>query len=297
MIKLKVNNKNIKDVPNITIVVDGMNEFYKNYFKMKNFIGEDVAAFFGTIRSVLSYRKMGKVIVIWESKSSKRISEDKNYKANRIKMSDNFYEQLNDCKQFLTSFVVNYKVVEYEADDMMATIAWLRHLKGEKTMIVSSDDDMQQMLNENISIYNASKKIIYNLEKPKYKVNPKNFIMLWALEGDASDNIIGIKGIRKKEELVEKYFYNEKQILNESDLKILLDNFIFELNCYRIKDVKVIENEYNNILNNMNLLRLRIVPKENYSKIEKTIEPDILIKKYKCNSFYKYLDEIGGNDG
>ena len=267
------------------VVIDGMNEFYKNYFKLKDIVGESIAGFYGTIRSILSYKKKyGKIIVIWEGKSTKRITEDKNYKSHKTKMSDSFYEQLDDCKKFLSFFITQYKVNEYECDDMLATIAWKRHLKNKKTLIITSDDDLHQLINENISV--LSRKVVYDMNNLKYK-NVKKLVLLWALQGDGSDNITGIKGIRGKEELVDKYFENDKQILEENDIKKLLDNFIKNLETNNNKYLKVIKDNYDKILLNMNLIRLRIVPKENYSKIEKNQYPDDLIKKYKCYSLRK----------
>jgi 5'-3' exonuclease len=281
MIKL---NKILQDA---VVIVDGMNEFYKNYYKLRMSIGENVAGFYGTIRSVLSYRKLGrKVIVVWEGSSSKRKQENKDYKANRTSKNKQFYEQIADCKEFLANFVVQYQVSEYESDDMLATIAWSNDKKGKKSIIVTNDDDLHQVINENISVYCSSKKIMWNLKNLKYHIDASKLVLLWALEGDASDNIFGIKGIRKKEELVEKYFEWDK---NE-DLKIVLDNFVFELEGHNEKAAKVIKENYYKILNNMNLIRLRVVPKENYAKIEKSIEPGFLIKKHNCPSLLNYLE-------
>jgi len=288
-------NMKVQPQADVTIVVDGMNEFYKNYFKLKGSIGEFSAAFYGVTRCAMSYLKMGsKVIIIWEGRSKKRKAENTEYKANREKMPSTFYDQLDDTRKFLAHFFTEYMVDDYEADDMMAYIAIKRSQQGKKTIIVTNDDDLHQVISDNISVYSASKKIMYTPVNMKYKMEPNKLLALWGIEGDGSDNIIGVKGVRNREELVEKYFDNDKLYISEEELKKRFAEFVFEIQANNEKNADIIVENYDKILMNMNLIRLREVPKENYRKIEIYKEPTYYIEKYKCKSFYQYISQGGG---
>lgn len=282
------------------IVIDGMSEFYRNYYALCRNIGPQNAGFFGAVRAIMSYKSAygddEKIVIVWEGKSTLRQQIDSNYKATRKSMKGNFYEQVEDCKQFLSHFFDQYKVEEYEADDMLATIAMSRYAKGKKTTIVTGDDDLHQVINERISVYQPIKKMTYDLNHLKYtEVEPTQLILLWALQGDGSDNIPGIKGLRKKEEMAKLFkgplmFEEFKEVMNTFYLWHirLIEENIDEKILFRIY------NERANIIQNMNLIRLRKVPKEKYTKIEKQGEPRDLIEKYGAKTLYKYLQ--GNND-
>ncbi len=123
------------------------------------------------------------------------------YKANRDVMPENLAIQISHIRNVIDTF--NIPVLEkagYEADDVLATVAERASQKGYKVVIVSGDKDLAQLVNENITILDTMKDVEYDREEviKKYGASPENIVDLFALIGDASDNVPGVPGIGKK---------------------------------------------------------------------------------------------------
>lgn len=87
-----------------------------------------------------------------------------------------------------------------EADDLIASAASRAEAAGWKVIIVSSDKDMSQLVNEQITIYDPVKnrlRDVYAVTQ-EWGVNINQIPDVQALAGDASDNIPGIPGIGPK---------------------------------------------------------------------------------------------------
>jgi 5'-3' exonuclease len=83
-----------------------------------------------------------------------------------------------------------------EADDI---IAWLCHTINDNIMIVSTDQDLYQLINSKVSYYHAFKKKIITIDSFEQDVGiPYNWFLYYkAILGDASDNIVGLDGYGK----------------------------------------------------------------------------------------------------
>jgi len=121
-----------------------------------------------------------------------------------------------------------------EADDIIAFLS-VELTKNEKTkaFIVSSDKDFLQLVDKNITVYNAMEKEFYTPQavKNKFNVQPHNFIIYKTLMGDGSDKIAGVKGLGPK-----KLYKMFPELLGEE--KISLDD-IFKI-CEEKHDKHVI---------------------------------------------------------
>lgn len=84
----------------------------------------------------------------------------------------------------------------YEADDLIASIC-LANRKKNKLVIVSSDQDMFQLLHRNVSIYNWRTKTTFTKShfKQKYGITPKKWGIVKAMAGCATDEVAGIRGV------------------------------------------------------------------------------------------------------
>lgn len=87
-------------------------------------------------------------------------------------------------------------VSDCEGDDVIAYLA-RGPLKGIPKIIVSSDKDMYQLLDDTTKIYSLHKKTYVTIPDvvEEFRVQPNNFAIAKALCGDVSDNIPGIKGL------------------------------------------------------------------------------------------------------
>ena len=120
-------------------------------------------------------KEYGEVVICCDSKDNWRKDYFPYYKANRDNHKEsqkqkrqfewNFlYEVLNETVEEMNEFFP-YKVLKVdktEADDIIAVLA--QNAK-EKTLIISSDKDFIQLLNENVSIYQPIKNILHFVEK------------------------------------------------------------------------------------------------------------------------------------
>src|SRR5439155_2494980 len=89
----------------------------------------------------------------------------------------------------------------FEADDVIGTIARRAAAEGFDVVIVSSDKDMLQLVDDRITMLNPAKDDeIYDVAKVKefMGVLPTQVADLLALKGDAIDNIPGAPGIGDK---------------------------------------------------------------------------------------------------
>lgn len=88
-----------------------------------------------------------------------------------------------------------------EADDVIAYIATLiSEKRNGKAIIMSTDKDFLQMVNNLVSVYNPIKKKVYEPQSvlEEYGIHPHNFAIFRAMDGDVSDNIPGVKGVGRK---------------------------------------------------------------------------------------------------
>ena len=146
------------------------------------------------------------------------------YKANRPPCPEDLIPQFPIVRQAAES--LNLSILEktgFEADDIIATIAKKSAKEGFEVLIVSSDKDLMQLIDDNISMYDAMKnKIITAKEvEEKFFVAPSKVLDVLALMGDASDNIPGVKGIGPKTaaELILEFGNLENLLARTSEIK------------------------------------------------------------------------------
>ena len=101
------------------------------------------------------------------------------------------------------------ELVNYEADDLIATYVEQILDAGAKVTIVSSDKDLMQLFKKNVRIYDPMKNKFISEEdiKNKFGVVSNTVIDVQSLAGDSSDNVPGVPGIGVKTaaELINKY--------------------------------------------------------------------------------------------
>ena len=135
------------------------------------------------------------------------------YKATREKMPDDLRKQLPIMKKILEANGIPVLVYPgYEADDVMATVALWAKERGYSCLLVTSDKDMCQLVDDTISILPPPRGGSVELLGPKevekkYGVPPHLITDFLALTGDSSDNIPGIPGVGPKRaaELLERF--------------------------------------------------------------------------------------------
>lgn len=165
--------------------------------------GKKTGLVFGFMRALGSYLKLYKTVpvVVWDGSPIARRSLIAKYKSTRNKGEEYFYQEIRDLKGALSSMgVVQVVHKGWEADDVLGTLALHAESKGQDVSIVTGDHDLLQLVNSRIENYNPKTKETMGEDwvVEHYKVKPEWLAVLWAITGDPSDNIEGIKGIGEK---------------------------------------------------------------------------------------------------
>ena len=146
------------------------------------------------------------------------------YKANRDDAPQDLIPQFDFIRKSVKAFnLPSIELINYEADDLIATYSEQVIKNGGKVTIVSSDKDLMQLYKKNIRIYDPMKnKFISDDDiKKKFGVSSDKVIEVQALAGDSSDNVPGVPGIGVKTaaELINQYGTIENLLKNTNNIK------------------------------------------------------------------------------
>ncbi|TXG78122.1 DNA polymerase I [Patescibacteria group bacterium] len=195
-------------------VIDGKSVFYRGYYAMGSLSTKDgtptggVYGFAAMALELLKKLQPDYVCVAWDKPKTnirKRLEVYPGYKAGRKPAPPDFYVQIPILHELLRAFNWPlYELDDYEADDIMHTLARKADKAGLETMLITSDLDSLQSISEHTHVY-ALKKGFSNIERfdvaafeAKYGIDTEQFLDLKSLKGDSSDNIPGVPGIGEK---------------------------------------------------------------------------------------------------
>jgi DNA polymerase I len=123
------------------------------------------------------------------------------YKANREPAPPGLALQFERCFEFCTlAGVTALGSAEYEADDILGSLAARMRAEEVSSTLVSRDKDLAQLVREGDVFwdYAARDPLSYFDVKRRYGVAPERFADYLALTGDAVDNIPGVPGVGPK---------------------------------------------------------------------------------------------------
>jgi len=132
------------------------------------------------------------------------------YKAHRPEPPPELIPQFRLVREATEAFnVAQVEMVDYEADDLIATYANLARAAGATVTIVSSDKDLMQLVTEGVGMYDPLKQRAIGPDevREKFGVGPAQVVDVQALCGDSVDNVPGVPGIGVKTaaELINTY--------------------------------------------------------------------------------------------
>jgi len=164
---------------------------------------EAIYIFHNMLRKLMTTSKPDYIAAIFESSEPTFRSESfAEYKANRSEMPPDLGPQIPYIRRILEA--MNIPVLEFpgfEADDVIGAIACREPAKPLEVVIVSSDKDMLQLVNDRVFMLNPMKDDEwYDAAKVEQfmGVKPSQVADLLALKGDSVDNIPGAPGIGDK---------------------------------------------------------------------------------------------------
>lgn len=223
-----------------TLILDCNNLLYRTFWLSKNKTltnsrGENVGGVYYFLNCVKSYATQynpDRIFAAWDKKltwpSSNFRKELINgqYKGNRNYTPFEGVHNFDDLiQQMLSNLnVKNIYPNVMEADDV---IAWLCHnLDGEK-IVVSTDKDLWQLVNENTKIFFPTGKKEINLENfaKEAGIAKEHYLLYKCILGDISDNVKGVEGFgkvkaKKAAEVGVSYLTESQREIVETNLKI-----------------------------------------------------------------------------
>ncbi len=211
------------------------------------------------------------------------------YKANRTEMPGDLSEQIPWVRKLLEAMHIPIlQFAGFEADDVIGTMSCRAAEAGYDVVIVSSDKDMLQLVNDQVVMLNPAKDDTW-YDRAKVKefmgVEAHQVADLLALKGDAIDNIPGAPGIGEKgaRDLIEQFGSVEAALDRASEVTRKM---------YR----ESLENNRDRVLMSKRLAKIETnVPIEfSFADLE-VREPDVTALKtiYKELEFHSLLKELG----
>ena len=162
-------------------------------------------------RSDDSIHKPTHFAVIFDS-AKKNFRNDiySDYKANRTEAPEDLAPQFEYIRKAVKAFnLPSIELINYEADDLIATYTKQIIDAGAKVTVISSDKDLMQLVSDKTRLYDPMKNKVLGEKEvfDKFGVKPNQVIDVQSLAGDSSDNIPGVPGIGVKTaaELINKY--------------------------------------------------------------------------------------------
>ena len=163
---------------------------------------EAVYIFHNMLRKLRAAYHPEYIAAIFESGKTFREETYAEYKANRTEMPPDLRDQIPYIRRVLEAMQIPILQYEgYEADDVIGAIAKRCAATEHDVVIVSSDKDMLQLLNEHVHMFNPVKEDVWYdpaTAEQFMGVKPAQIADMLALMGDSMDNIPGAPGIGDK---------------------------------------------------------------------------------------------------
>ena len=288
------------------VLIDGHALAFRQYYAlertgMKNSENQPtwaVYGFFKAIFDLLAKIKPDFIAVAFDvGRQTFRVEKYDEYKANREAMPDTLRCQIATIVEGLNAFDIPIYTKEgYEADDVIGTISRIASESGNRTLILTGDQDSFQLIDKDemvkVLIPSKGELIEYNWDKvyEKLGVYPNQVIDYKGLRGDTSDNIPGIRGIGEKtaQKLLSRYA-NLEELL--ADCENIPEKAIKEKICTQ-KDIAILSKELATIVRNVKVdfdIEKASVTLPQIGKVSE------FLRKMQFYSFIKNIDKILGS--
>lgn len=213
------------------IVVDISNFIFRAFFAIRPLHAPDgtpVNAVYGVLsmlhNMIVRYQPTHLLIARDTKEGSFRKDLYTEYKANRSEPPDELVPQFALIDEMVSVLgMPEIKAPNYEADDIIGSIARQWRDDFDEILIASGDKDLMQFVDGPVKMLDTMKEKIYGREdvKEKMGVYPEQIVDYLSLIGDTSDNIPGVAGIGPKgaQGLIEQFGTLENILEHISEIK------------------------------------------------------------------------------
>lgn len=215
-----------QDLSNTVFIIDGSSFLYRAYYSIRPLTtkaGIAVNAVYGfcrMIKKIIDTYKPNYLILVWDSKG-KTVRHDiyPKYKESRQTIPSDLVCQKELIQEFADSIGLKQLAVPgVEADDLMYSLAQELKQEGCKSIFITSDKDMRQSVDDYITILDPFKEAILTKESIEQAqgFGIEKLPFYYAMLGDSSDNIPGVRGIGQKgaQKLVQQFHSLEDMYQN-----------------------------------------------------------------------------------
>ena len=213
------------------VLIDGNALLYRSYYAIRFLTNSDgfptnaIYGFIMTLKKLMEQEDPDYLGIVFDTKGpTERHKIYAEYKAHRKPMPEDLLVQLPLLKKVIKAMnIPTFEQPGHEADDILGTIAHKASKEDFQTVIVTTDKDLLQMVDQNTSVYNPTKDLTLD-EKgvmEHFGASPSQIIDVLALWGDSSDNIPGVPGIGEKtaKSLISRFESLDNLLGNLSDIE------------------------------------------------------------------------------
>lgn len=216
------------------LLIDGNNLAIRCAFAnddLTNQAGIPTGVHYGFFNSLMQLKKQFsdyQFLIAWDGKSKRRMEESEDavkkgiissvYKDNRKKGDETplpilkFFEQSDFLKKGIGQLgIPQIRLSDFEADDILASYARKLSKENNKVVIVTSDRDYWQLLDENTSLCMSGKQVTKDSWEQEHGIKCDKVVDMGAFCGDAGDNIFGIPGWGEKTAIKELKKYGSME--------------------------------------------------------------------------------------
>ncbi len=193
---------------NRLFLIDGHSLLYRAYYAIRHLTNSQgfptnaIFGFLSMMKKLQEKENPAYLGIVFDLKGPTfRHEAFKEYKATRKPMPEDLAVQIPVLKKILKAMhIPTVEYEKYEADDVLGSLAKKASAQKVHSILVSTDKDLYQLVNESTTLYNHAKEIHMDekaVEK-QFGVPPAQVVDVLALWGDPSDNIPGVPGIGEK---------------------------------------------------------------------------------------------------
>src|SRR5437868_1055742 len=189
-------------------IVDGSNNVYRSYFALRGLTNSSglatnaVYGFTTMLRKMLKDHDPNLAAVAFDiGRATTRHEAFADYKKDRRPMPDDLAVQLPYVNEVLDGFGIPViGVTDWEADDLIGSLACTARDRGYDVVIATSDKDFFQLVGDGIKLYHTGREVLYDAKgvEEAFGLPPEKVVDVMAIWGDAIDNIPGVPGIGEK---------------------------------------------------------------------------------------------------
>lgn len=201
-------------VSDTVLIIDGHSMAFRAFYALPpdNFVtatGQHTNAVYGFVSMLtrlLETEKPTYIAVAFDvSRHSFRTEEYPEYKGTRDATPEEFKGQVELIREVLDAMgIVSLSREGFEADDILATLAYRAGNDGATVLVVSGDRDSFQTVTDNVTVLYPGtgpgdlRRMTPQAVEEKYGVPPHRYPEIAAIVGETSDNLPGVPGVGPK---------------------------------------------------------------------------------------------------